>query len=55
MIQLVLLACGLLAIVAGVAALSIPAALIVAGVALSVFALTWDFNPRKGGARGSAD
>ena len=49
MTQLILLAVGLVAIVAGVAALSAPGALIVSGACLSAFALFWDFNPPKGG------
>ncbi len=49
MLQLILLAVGLVAVVVGVAALSIPAAFIVAGVCLSAFALLWDFDPPKGG------
>ena len=49
MIQLILLAVGLLAVVAGTAALSVPAALIVGGECLSAFALLWDFDPPKGG------
>ncbi len=48
MLQDVLLAVGGLAVVAGVASLSVPAALIVAGVAVSLFALLWDFDPEGG-------
>lgn len=48
MLQLVLLAAGVVAIVAGVAALSVPAALIAGGVMLAAFALLWDFAPGKG-------
>ncbi len=49
MLQLILLAVGLVAIITGAALLSIPAAFIVAGACLSVFALLWDF-PEKGGS-----
>lgn len=44
MIQLLLLAAGVAVLVAGVALVSIPAALIVAGASLSAFALFWDFG-----------
>ena len=44
MAQLLLLTLGALAVVAGVALLSIPAALIIGGTALAAFALLWDFD-----------
>ena len=48
MIQLILLAVGLLSVITGAALLSIPAAFIVGGLAVSAFALLWDF-PERGG------
>ncbi|MBK6347258.1 MAG: hypothetical protein IPF68_15250 [Bacteroidales bacterium] len=48
MIQLILLAVGLLSVIVGAALLSIPAAFIVGGLAVSAFALLWDF-PERGG------
>lgn len=45
--QLLLLALGVLLTVAGVAAIFPPAALIVAGVSVSVFALLWDFGGER--------
>lgn len=44
MLQLVLLAVGVLVLVAGVALVSVPAALIVAGAAVTLHALLWDFG-----------
>lgn len=44
--NLVLLIVGALLAVAGVALVYVPAALIVGGVALSVFALLWNFEER---------
>lgn len=51
MMQVALLAVGLLSVIVGVALLSIPAAIIVAGLAVSAFALLWDFDPKEGGDR----
>lgn len=45
--NLVLLIVGALLAVAGVALIYIPAALIVGGVSLSVFALLWNFEERR--------
>jgi len=42
--QLLLLVLGVALTVAGVAAIYPPAALVVAGVSVSVFALLWDFG-----------
>lgn len=47
-LQLSLLIVGAVLLVAGVALLSLPVALIVAGAAVAAFALFWDFG---GGSR----
>ena len=44
MLQLLLLVLGVSVFVSGVAVLSIPAALIVGGALVAVFALMWDFG-----------
>lgn len=43
-VQLTLLGFGVLLTAAGVAMLSIPLAMIVAGTALAAFAMFWDFG-----------
>lgn len=48
LLQLTLLVLGAVLFVAGVALLSLPAALIAAGAAVATFALFWDFG---GGSR----
>lgn len=52
MIQLVLLAAGVIVVVIGVALIHLPAALIVAGLAVATFALLWDFRPDPKGGNG---
>lgn len=47
MLQILLLILGWGAAVAGLALLSIPAALIAAGVTLAAFALLWDFGGER--------
>ena len=44
MLQLIVLVLGALLAIVGVALVSIPAALVVGGVAVATFALLWDFG-----------
>lgn len=44
MLQLIVLVLGALLAIAGVALVSVPASLIVAGIVTATFALLWDFE-----------
>lgn len=47
MLQLLVLALGAVAVVTGLALVSVAAALVVGGVAVCVFALLWDFGGER--------